>query len=287
MQKVSLTFQVSLSLMSAILNRNPSETCVRHRGNSSTSCLRIHVDKCEPSESESRNVMERFVAGCSYQQEDYHILFLKWIIKRCRPFSIAEDKELRALFEMCYAGVKIPRQQTVSRHIKIFHQMCFKKVVSTLENYKGAIHIALDAWTSGNGTPYMGITLHRCVDGEMMSMILDFIHLTENHTGDYLATEVHKCLERFGVLSKLQAIAGDNASNNDTMIRSLALKLSSWGGKRNQVRCLGHILSLAMRVRLHFLFKLYITHFHHRHFSNHSQSVDLLETASLTKNLEQ
>lgn len=228
--------------------RNPSEICIRHRGNSSTSCLRVHVEKCDPPESASRNVMESFASGCAYQQEEFHILFLKWIILNNRPFSICEDKELRTLFAMCYKGVKVPREHVVSRHIKIFYSMCFKKVILALDNYKGSIHIGLDAWTAGNGTPFMGITLHRCVDGEIKSIILDFIHLTENHTGEYLAMEVHRCLERFGILSKLRAIAGDNASNNEKMLKCLAQKLNGWEGKKNQVRCLGHILSLAMRV---------------------------------------
>lgn len=233
-----------------VIFRNPSEIVVRHRGNDSTSCLLTHVRKCEPEATISRDIMERFASGCTYQNEEFHILCLKWIIKGCRPYSIVEDKELRMMFQMCLNNVKIPRQNTISRHIKIFYSMCFKKVVSTLRNYNGAIHIGLDAWTAGNGMPFLGITLHRCIDGTVLSTVLDFIHLTDNHTGYYLATEVQKCLERFGLESKLCAIAGDNASNNEKMIRCLALRLSGWGGKTNQVRCLGHILSLAMQVCL-------------------------------------
>ena len=178
------------------------------------------------------------------------MLILLWIIKRCRPFSVIDDNELRMMFAMLYQNVSIPSQRTISRHVSIFHSLCQDKVVSILKEYKGAIHIGLDTWTAGHGVPFMGITVHRCVDGEMESMILDFIHLTANHTGEYLAKEVHACLQRFGILEKLCGLAGDNASNNGKLVDCLANLIPAWGGQKNRIRCLGHILSLAMQVSL-------------------------------------
>lgn len=232
-----------------INHRHPSERCIRSRCNDSTSALIQHVKKCDPQNSHPAELMERFTSGCSYRREDFHVWLIIWIVKRCRPFSIVDDDELRLLFQMLYKGVHIPSQSTISRHIKIFHTLCLSKVVSTLREYKGAIHIGLDTWTAGNGTPFMGITIHRCVDGVIQSLILDFIYLTANHSGEYLATEVYNCLERFGVTNKLLALAGDNASNNGTLIDCLNRKIVAWGGHRNRVRCLGHILSLATQVR--------------------------------------
>lgn len=224
-----------------MVNSHPSEKCIRSRTNDSTSALNIHVKKCDPQSSSPVELMERFTSGCAYRREDFHIYLLMWIVKRCRPFSIVEDDELQMLFRMLYKNVVIPSQKTISRHIKLFHMLCQSKVISTLQNYKGVIHIGLDTWTAGNGAPFMGITIHRCVDGAIQSMILDFIHLTANHTGEYLASEVHSCLERFKITDKLLTLAGDNASNNGTLIECLNKKIISWGGHRNRIRCLGHI----------------------------------------------
>ena len=152
------------------------------------------------------------------------------------------------LFTMLYKNVDLPTQRTISRHIQLYHSLCMEKAITVLKAYKGAIHIGLDTWTAGHGVPFMGITIHQCVDGKIQSMILDFIHLTANHTGEYLAQEVYNCLCKFGIQKKLLGLAGDNASNNGTLVDSLAKLISMWGGRGNRVRCLGHIMSLSMQV---------------------------------------
>ena len=138
----------------------------------------------------------------------------------------------------------------------MYYSLCLEKAVTVLKAYKGAIHIGLDTWTAGHGVPFMGITLHRCVDGRIQSMILDFIHLTANHTGEYLAQEVYNCLCKFGIQKKLLGLAGDNASNNGTLVNSLAKLIPLWGGQDDRVRCLGHIMSLSMQV-CSYIFNLY------------------------------
>ena len=228
--------------------RDASKACRRNRGNDSTSALRNHARVCDPRATASSHMMESFASGCSYRREDFHIAILMWIIKRCRPFSIIDDSELREMLTMLYKSVSIPSQRTISRHVETFYSLCHTKVVATLKEYKGAIHIGLDTWTAGNGVPFMGVTLHCCVDDKIQSMILDFIHLTANHTGEYLAKEVHACLQRFSIQDRLLSVASDNASNNGTLVDCLARLLPAWGGQRNRIRCLGHILSLAMQV---------------------------------------
>ena len=222
---------------------NPSQVCKRYRGNDSTSSLVHHARKCDPQVQPETNSIEHFASGCGYRREEFHVLILLWVIRRCRPFSIVEDTELQSLFSMLYKKVSIPSQRTISRHINIFHQLCKDKVISTLKSYKGAVHIGLDTWTSGHGIPYMGITIHRCVDGSLQSMILDFIRLTSNHTGDYLAKEVFNCLKSYGLADKFLGLASDNASNNGRLINCLQRLVPTWGGKKRWIRFLGHILS--------------------------------------------
>lgn len=60
-------------------------------------------------------------------------------------------------------------------------------------------HIGLDGWSSPNAISFLGVVVYFLHEGEMKSIILDFIRLTEAHTGEYLAEQLHKCLKQFGL----------------------------------------------------------------------------------------
>lgn len=70
------------------------------------------------------------------------------------------------------------------------------------------MYLGVDAWQSPNGFDILGIVIYRLVehkDGDLTleSMPLDFIQLTKNHTGVYLAETVRIVVEKFGVLHKV------------------------------------------------------------------------------------
>lgn len=77
--------------------------------------------------------------------------------------------------------------------------------------------------------------------------------LRKNHTGDYLEHELRKCLEKFGIINAILALAGDNASSNDKLIERFSQNVLLHPGQANRVRCFGHILNLSMQVLTYIL----------------------------------
>ncbi|KAF8600661.1 hypothetical protein BDV93DRAFT_402584, partial [Ceratobasidium sp. AG-I] len=69
--------------------------------------------------------------------------------------------------------------------------------------------------------------------------------LTESHTGAYMAEKTLECLARFQLTDKASELTStiiatvclDNASNNDTFVRGLAVSLPSFRGPKSRVRC--------------------------------------------------
>lgn len=84
----------------------------------------------------------------------------------------------------------------------------------------------------------------------MTSMILDFVKLCKSHTGRYLADELVACLKDFGIEDKILGVVCDNASNNDTLVSHLEIKLCGQNGVRTRIRCFAHILNLAVKAIL-------------------------------------
>lgn len=254
-----------------ILFRNPSKSIVRACTDNSTHNLRDHIQGCTPEIIGPSQMMKKFTSGCSYTRATFHVDILTWIANNCQPFSVVDDPELRSLFKTLHEGVVVPRPMAISADMKTFHSLCKDKVSNILRSYKGAIHIAFDAWTASNMLPFLGVTAHRCVDGKIETIILDFIRyvspswllckiacllllpfsitsLRKNHTGSYLEQELRGCLEEFGITNSVLALAGDNASNNDKLIDQFSQNVFSHPGRANRVRCFAHILNLAMQV---------------------------------------
>lgn len=102
-------------------------------------------------------------------------LLAVWIARRHRPFAIVEDPELRAIFHMLFDKVEIPSRSTVSRDVREVFAATRKQIRSLLRAYPGRLHLGLDGWTSPNVFSFLGVTVHRVVEGKVKQFILDFI----------------------------------------------------------------------------------------------------------------
>jgi hypothetical protein len=80
------------------------------------------------------------------------------------------------------------------------------------------------------------------------------------HSGVNLAKHVHEILHEFNFHTKLFCIATDSASNNITMMKELSKLLRkngvTWKGLNHRIRCLAHVINLAVKT---FLFNLKAT----------------------------
>ena len=71
--------------------------------------------------------------------------------------------------------------------------------------------MGVDAWQSPNGFDILGIVIYRLAqaadkdsDPILEAMPLDFIRLSQSHTGEYLAETVGMVVEKFGIQQKVR-----------------------------------------------------------------------------------
>jgi hypothetical protein len=115
-----------------------------------------------------------------------------WVARRNRPFAIVEDSELLDIFYDLNSKVVTPSRYTVSRDVTEIFQMSRIKVAEILkvwiiralllhlrltrpQAYPGKLHLCADGWTSPNVISFIGITVHWASEGQIMSLILDFV----------------------------------------------------------------------------------------------------------------
>jgi hypothetical protein len=75
------------------------------------------------------------------------------------------------------------------------------------------------------------------------------------YSGDDQLVVLLPTLQDYGILHKLGAIVGDNASTNDTLCRAMEKHLLNeeslkWNAKQWRIRCIGHIINLAVQAFL-------------------------------------
>ena len=81
---------------------------------------------------------------------------------------------------------------------------------------------------------------------EYRERIIDFRQLSGEHSGENLAEAVYSTLQELDLTSKLFAITGDNASNNEKMITCLHHMLrdsnaaAPFQGQDSFVRCISY-----------------------------------------------
>lgn len=82
---------------------------------------------------------------------------------------------------------------------------------------------------------------------KLNNFVLDFVELDGPHTGENLAGALLSVLENFGIDSEtLLAVVTDNATNNDTLLRALQATWPKFNQEEQRVRCVAHIIHLAV-----------------------------------------
>lgn len=82
----------------------------------------------------------------------------------------------------------------------------------------GHVNLTLDAWTSSNKIPYLGITVHWMDSAyNLQDCVLGFRRLRGLHTADNLAEVVTDVSKEFNLTGHLLCITADNATVNDKL----------------------------------------------------------------------
>jgi hypothetical protein len=124
-----------------------------------------------------------------------------------------------------------------------------------LQSALSSIHLSLDIWTSPNRHLLLGVCAH-FVDcsQETLSKALLGLQSVPGHSGQDQFDILLPLLEDYGIVQKLGCIIGDNASTNDTLCKAISRHLSNeeieWNPSFRRIRCLGHIINLAVQAFL-------------------------------------
>jgi hypothetical protein len=73
-----------------------------------------------------------------------------------------------------------------------------------------------------------------------------------HHTGDVLGRDLFQVLEDYDISEKLFCITSDSAGNNGTMCKTLSRLLEdskgiTWSASEHQIRCMNHVINLAVQ----------------------------------------
>jgi hypothetical protein len=171
------------------------------------------------------------------------------------PFTFAESPYLRSLM----AGLDLahPSAGTVKREVMRCYREEVSRIISRLCNVGSKISITLDCWTSPHSTAsYLGITVHYIdANWTLRSLLLDFVPLPGEHTGQELCDVLVATCERFGILGNILGVTTDNASNMIKLLRCFEQACQDRGvpfdKEQQHMRCVAHITNLALQALLH------------------------------------
>lgn len=126
----------------------------------------------------------------------------------------------------------------------------------------GRLSLTTDSWSAINGAQHAAITVHQ-INNEWVYQhcVLDIIHLKEPiHLGEYLAEQLQAITDDFGITNGVFTITQDNASNNTVMLAEFEIGACTgiasiqqpWSFivKEGDVRCMAHIINLAVQAAL-------------------------------------
>ncbi|KAF5537639.1 ribonuclease H [Fusarium phyllophilum] len=131
------------------------------------------------------------------------------------------------------------------------------QLAERLQRTQSKIHISSDLWTS----PHRHGVLAVCVqwvdeDFKLQKALLGLPECKYSHSGATQAELIAGTLQKFNITAQsLGYYIGDNATSNDTCLEELSKVLEAESGaeyphKRRRIRCIGHIINLALRAFL-------------------------------------
>jgi hypothetical protein len=85
---------------------------------------------------------------------------------------------------------------------------------------------------------------------KLYKALIALAELDAGHSGDEVVKHVIQAMEWYDFKDRLGFITGDNHGANDTLCRAIAEAVPEWSPVDNRLRCLGHIIDLAVQAFL-------------------------------------
>ncbi|CAB5351658.1 unnamed protein product [Rhizophagus irregularis] len=218
---------------------------------------KLHPNKVNPSIAQQAEIIKNFLQSANnvkikFSNELFRAKLVEWIATDDQPFTVVESPEFRYVIQICNAEAQIPTADTIKSDILKLYKSYHINIQNILQNTPGKISFALDAWTSPNVIGFLGITGHYIdADWNIKDILVDFVNLSGSHSGENMANMFVTCLKEKKILTKILAIAADNAANNNTFLKSLEQTCVenhiAFHHKENHVRCIAHIMNLTVQ----------------------------------------
>lgn len=131
---------------------------------------------------------------------------VRWVSESLRPFKIVSDRGFKSLMKTGRPEYYIPSPSTVSRDIRLVFANVRKQMAKMLQEYKGTLNFATDAWTSPNHKAFMAVSVHFEQNGQPICLILDVVEVAKIRT--HLSNKVHQLTPRLQVTFWCQSCSG-------------------------------------------------------------------------------
>lgn len=118
------------------------------------------------------------------------------------------------------------------------------------------MHFSFDLWTSPNHRAFLGIIGHWIdpLTNTLKATLLGLRRFYGPHTGSNQASYFWDIATDYDLTRRIGHFVLDNASNNDTAVQQICDRLAELGihvdPRQRRLRCLGHILNLAVKAFL-------------------------------------
>jgi hypothetical protein len=117
---------------------------------------------------------------------------------------IVEEDDFKIFIRSLYPAIQIPTANTIKSQLIKCYEDDKEKIKSILSNLPGKISFTTDCWTSPSTKSFMSITAHYInEEWELKHILLDFIEMYDQHTGQNLKNTFILGLENFGIENKV------------------------------------------------------------------------------------
>lgn len=189
----------------------PPRASIKSRGNLNS--LKAHIAKCQASSVMTPSLEQfcesglRRAADFSYSAKNLRTAQLDMSVMCNMPFSLARAPEFLHFIDIVRkltSNEDLSDRKRLAKDLKVEATLARNQLRIDFSKLKSRVSVSLDAWTSPNHHPFLGIMVH-FIDNEyrIRREVLGFENLTGVHSGINMAGTVWSVLAEFGLLDKV------------------------------------------------------------------------------------
>jgi hypothetical protein len=219
-------------------------------GDNETTSLLRHVKKCS---KRVNNDDETVYHHRPLDQEMYNEMIALAIIRHNYPFLFAKHENNRFIYVFLNPDVKPVSRKIAKQDVLRIYKRENESLKFALESISRRFCLTSNLWSSSTTNQYMVVTAHFVDENwNLQKKVLSFSLVSPPHGGAILADKLLVVLQEWGIDRKIFSITLDNASYNETLVKSLKENLSFGPylpciGEFFHVCCGAHVLNLIVQ----------------------------------------